>query len=97
MRLIVATPNDSSNYLDRIGIEPFEAVEEENNSHFVKELVMNGAKPLLSEDISNSSLPSVLALIEAMKMCHIFDWKDRPRASQVRDYLEEKLNAIQAT
>jgi hypothetical protein len=71
--------------------DPFEELEDEKGGTFVKDLIKRGTRPQVSEEISKSSDPSIKALIHAMKMCHTHDWKSRPLASTIRDYLHNAI------
>lgn len=76
-------------------IEPFDQLQEIESSDTIKKLVIKGVKPKLSEDVlAKKDDPSVNALIEAMKMCHVHDYRKRPRAEEVRDVLVHRLNQI---
>ena len=74
--------------------EPFENIGEEESESFIQELVKRGSKPQLDGNLLNNIDLSIQVLINAIKECHKFDWKDRPQASLIRDYLQDSLDKI---
>ncbi len=74
--------------------DPFEKIEEEKGATFAKDLVKRGITPQLGDEFDQSSDPSVKALVHAMKMCQIYDWKSRPLTSTIRDYLKDAITNI---
>jgi hypothetical protein len=66
---------------------PFEDYEQEEAQEFVE----RGRKPELSDDVLRSDDPVDQALIEAMRMCFVYDWKDRYSSIEIRDYLVGEL------
>jgi hypothetical protein len=75
--------------------EPFAELRKVENSDAIKQMIIDGKIPELSEEIKvKSSNPSVLALIKAMSMCHVHDYRRRARAQTVRDFLAQELKKI---
>lgn len=78
------------------GTEPFESLREHESSDDIKQMIMNGRKPELSDDILTiKDDPSVTALIQAMHLCHVLDYRKRARAQSVRDFLIQKISEIE--
>jgi hypothetical protein len=76
--------------------EPFGDLRDIESTDYVKDLILNGTKPELSEEIlEQSDNPCVAALIEAMDMCHVIDYQERASASIVRDFLIHRMEEIQ--
>lgn len=75
-------------------IEPFSKQGRENSDD-IKRMIINGSKPELDSDILSVNDTHVMALIQAMQMCHEYDYKKRARAKEVRDFLVQKLNQIE--
>lgn len=74
--------------------EPFESSQKNHDNEDIKRMIENGEKPKLSKQISESNNESVQALIKAMNMCHVFDYKGRPAATAVRDFLRSRMLSI---
>jgi serine/threonine protein kinase len=64
---------------------------QDTRSKSVPDLVMKGVRPSIYYDIWNSTDPIVMALKEAMIMCHEGEPEDRASARQVEVYLKSKL------
>ena len=56
-----------------------------------KRLVIAGKPPPLDQAFIDSDHPADKALVEAMNMCFIYDWRKRPSSAEVRDLLREEL------
>ena len=74
--------------------EPFESYQKNHNNEDIKRMIENGEKPKLSSQILESNNESVQAIIKAMNMCHIFDYRERPAAKTVRDFLRSRMLSI---
>ena len=69
---------------------PFKGVQEKKAIKMVKQ----GKRPDIYKDIWNSTDPAVLALKNAMFMCHEQDPKVRATSREVETYLTEELEKI---
>lgn len=65
------------------GFFPFDEKEMEE----AQELVINGELPPLTKELKHSNNPVDKALIKAMRMCFEYNFDDRAKASEVRDFL----------
>lgn len=74
--------------------EPFAELRKVENSDVIKQMIIDGMIPEVSEEMKVSTNPSVLALIKAMSMCHVNDYRRRARAQTVRDFLAQELKKI---
>lgn len=73
---------------------PFEELEAEGGSSPVRKRVRKGIRPPLDDRLLESDDPSIIAMLHAMRMCWIHEWRERATAMQVRDYLVEELEKI---
>ena len=76
--------------------EPYANLREEKSGDHIKEMIMNGTRPELTGDkiLAHMDDPSATALIEAMNMCHVYDYQERENSSTVRDFLVERMKEI---
>jgi hypothetical protein len=65
------------------------------DSDHAKHLLRQGKKPKLSREIRHTDDYVDSALVEALKMCFVYDWRDRPTAAEVRDYLIDTLDNME--
>jgi len=61
-----------------------------------QELVKKGIKSKLSKRFIQSNDPVDRALLKAMSMCFVHDWRERYSSVEVRDFLTEELRKIRA-
>ena len=74
---------------------PFAELEEEKGQSAAQRLIRAGHPPPLSKELEESDDVVDVALLEAMKMCHKLDWRERASAAEIRDFLLEKLRDIE--
>ena len=74
---------------------PFEELYDEEGTQAVREAVRAGDRPSLTEELRNSTDPRIVALIRAMEMCHIHDWRHRVTSKEVADFLMAELREIE--
>ena len=72
--------------------EPFGEIKDSNK---VQQLVVQGLRPNVTDEIANSQDPAVQAILTAMNMCHAYDAKKRATARQVEQLLKQKLEEIE--
>jgi len=70
-------------------------MKKEEHSAAAQKLVLAGKVPKLSKKLKRSNNPLDIILIEAMKMCHIYNWRERATAGEVRDFLESRIKDVQ--
>lgn len=58
-----------------------------------KELI-SGRRPQFPEHIEKSNDPSIMAVKKALSMCWTQDWKQRPSARSISEYLYSQLQQI---
>mmetsp|Transcript_6879 Transcript_6879/g.10879 ORF Transcript_6879/g.10879 Transcript_6879/m.10879 type:complete len:437 (-) Transcript_6879:239-1549(-) len=73
---------------------PFEDVKEHKGTEAVQKLVRRGVRPNLQLAVEQSQDHSIKVIIKAMTMCWNQQAKDRPSASDVRDYLLTELDRL---
>ncbi len=78
------------------GSEPFQNLKKLKGKDVIKEMVRDGTKPELREEYWLSRDSSVMALIEAMQMCHEYDYQKRSKAKAIRDFLIDRLTRKRA-
>ena len=57
------------------------------DSESAQQRIIEGGRPDLDEDILNSTDPVDIAIIRAMKMCHVHNPRKRASAREVADFL----------
>mmetsp|Transcript_22465 Transcript_22465/g.48795 ORF Transcript_22465/g.48795 Transcript_22465/m.48795 type:complete len:519 (+) Transcript_22465:253-1809(+) len=67
--------------------DPFEKEYDRGGSSRVRRIVKRGDRPTLGRAITKSSDPIEKALIKAMSMCHVHDWRERANSEEVSDFL----------
>lgn len=77
-------------YLLLTGERAFHDIDEKSA---IKEIV-KGTQPSVNEKILTSDIPEDQALLHAMKMCFVYNPKERPSAREVSKYLQSKFNEI---
>lgn len=60
----------------------------------VQKLVLKGGRPKYSRKFLESNHPVDKAIMEAINMCFVQDWRKRHRSVEVRDFLAKKLEHI---
>jgi serine/threonine protein kinase len=67
--------------------DPFEKEYDRGGSSRVQSIVKRGDRPILGRATTKSSDPIEKALIKAMSMCHVHDWRERANSKEVSDFL----------
>ena len=75
---------------------PFQELDERNGTDAVRREIVRGRRPELDAAIKNSDDGATKAMMEAMRMCWVHDWRRRASAKEVRDYLLAVLDRIHA-
>ncbi len=73
------------------GLYPFDDLEMED----AQKKVMNGETPPIPVEYLKSNHPIDKALVQAMKMCWVYNWQDRANASDVRDFLMNTWKSVE--
>lgn len=78
------------------GKEPFDEMRKLKHvdDEYIQNLVKEGNRPQLSDDIINSDDPNILTILKAMSMCHTQDWRERASARKVRDVLNMQWRRV---
>lgn len=78
------------------GKEPFDEMRQLKHvdDEYIQNLVKEGNRPQLSDDIINSDDPNILTILKAMSMCHTQDWRERASARKVRDVLNMQWRRV---
>ena len=61
----------------------------DQSSADAREKIIAGERPKLNDDLLNSVDPIHIALITAMKMCHVYNKEKRAEAREVAHFLNE--------
>lgn len=69
---------------------PFEKMSKKK----AQQKIMNGERPALSAEYTNSTDQFTQALIKAMKMCWIHNPEERASAREVEQYLDAELTRL---
>ena len=75
---------------------PFEKLEKDEGEKVVIAKILNATKPTIPQDIVDSDDPIHKTFVKAITMCWEFDWRKRPAAKTVRDYLHTSLRKIES-
>ena len=59
-----------------------------------QKLILRGKRPKFSNALIESSHPVDKAIMEAINMCFVHDWRKRYSSVEVRDFLAKKLKKI---
>ena len=81
-------------YTIMMGDYPFAEELEKEGMSAVQGFIQEGRIPEIRPDLLESDDPVDKVLIEAIKMCHVYDYRDRSSAIQVRDFLARSLREI---
>jgi serine/threonine protein kinase len=60
----------------------------------VQKLILEGKRPKLSKKVRESNHPADRAIMKAIDMCLVQDWRRRYTSVEVRDYLAKELRKI---
>ena len=78
--------------------EPFDEMKQLKHvdTEYIQNLIKEGNRPPLSDEVIDSEDPNILAIIKAMSMCHTHDWRERPSARKIKQVLSKQWKRVLA-
>ena len=73
---------------------PYEELYKEKNTDAVSKLIVMGNRDSLSTELLESTDPIDVAIRTAMRMCWVHDWRKRPSAKELADFLLDEKSKI---
>jgi len=73
---------------------PYEELYKEKNTKAVSKLIVMGNRDELSTELLESTDPIDVAIRTAIRMCWVHDWRKRPSAKEVADFLLDEKSKI---
>ena len=72
--------------------EPFSEMRQIHHveDEYIQNLVREGNRPQLSDEIIHSEDPNIITILKAMDMCHTKEWRERPSARKVWNVLNRQ-------
>lgn len=74
---------------------PFEDLYDKDGTSAVRKEVRAGHRPPMTSRVQNSQDPRIKAMIKAMEMCFVQDWRKRATAKEVADFLTSSKKEIE--
>lgn len=74
---------------------PFADLYDKDGTSAVRKQVRAGHRPPMSSRLQNSQDPRIKAMIKAMDMCYVQDWRKRATAKEVADFLTTAKKEIE--